>query len=615
MTSVTNLVRRLEAASSAYYNTGKPTMTDEEYDALREELERQAPEHPFLHTIGAVPTAAAGTVVTLPFCMPSLNKIKPGGAVETFRARTAAAASPHWTLSEKLDGISALWYKGRLYLRGDGILGVEVTEQAKFMKGLPETRMAVRGELLVPRGTLAAGVLARSWVNGLLHRKGDARDDLAKVHFVAYEILATKATPLKQYEVLHRDGFETPWFVSTAVLTDDLLAGHLAERREKSAYDTDGIVVAAEVAGAFVPPAPCTTLKNPTTKVAFKMPLASQCAETTVVAVEWNLSAQGILFPRIQMVPVLIGDARIEFVTGHNAKFIVDQKIGPGARIRVRRSGDVIPTIEAVLVPAAEAALPTAPPKWKWQGVHIVLDTAANATGAVPDVPTEMRVAQLVLFAKKMEIAGLGPGSAARLVAAGVRTIGDLLRSPAALLNTTLGQANGTKLAAALTALVPTEAGLMIVSNRLPRGVGERRLEPLFAKEPDPRKWTVARLHPVAGWSADSLAETVAAVAGPYTAWRTTEMTMFPYPILGAAAAAPAALQPAGTVCFTGVRDKALEAEFEAHGWKVVSDVSSKTTLLIVPDAGTETEKVKKALRAKVRILPISLAKTFFPPH
>ena len=42
------LVKKLEAASQAYYNTGEPIMSDDEYDMLREELEALDPANLFL---------------------------------------------------------------------------------------------------------------------------------------------------------------------------------------------------------------------------------------------------------------------------------------------------------------------------------------------------------------------------------------------------------------------------------------------------------------------------------------------------------------------------------------------------------------------------------------
>lgn len=598
MSLVQDIVRRLREASDIYYNTGKPSMGDEAYDALREQLEELDPENPYLKEVGAPPKDKA---VKLPFIMASLNKIKPGtGAVASYAAKAGTKA---WILSEKLDGISALWYLGKLYLRGDGLNGVDVTPFAAHIQGLkPCGETAVRGELITPRGVVT-GTLARSWVNGQLHQKVPVAEEIRKIRFVAYEIVNQPLAPSAQFTWLKKAGFFVPWtLLAAGSLTEDQLALRLTDRREKSEYDTDGIVVSENI---FVENP--KTVKNPTHKVAFKMLLGDQCAETTIRVVEWNPSAQGFLIPRLQIEPVVVGTARIEFVTAHNARFVVENKLGPGAKIVIRRSGDVIPAVERVLAGCEKPAMPTGF-AWKWLGeaddsAHIILDTTK-----VSEAPKEVLQARLVLFAKTLEIVGMGPGIAAKLVEAGLTTPGKILAAGEAALVAAVGKGNGAKIAAQLTALPGkvTEMQLMVASSALPRGVGETKLKVLFDSQADPRKWHTL---PVAtGWSSESQTELVKSL-GPYAEWRSKETPSIPYPILPQSSITPAVAVPQkGTVCFTGVRSKDLEAKLETAGWKVVDSVSSKLSVLVVPDGNTETTgKVKKAQDlGTVRILEIS---------
>lgn len=600
--SIQEIVRRLQTASDAYYNTGRPIMSDDEYDALREQLEDLDPQNAFLTSVGAEPK---DKTVKLPFSMASLNKIKPGtGAVAAYAAK---AGQKTWVLSEKLDGISALWYRGRLYLRGDGENGVDVSIFAPHIQGLKACGdMAVRGELITPRGVVE-GTLARSWVNGQLHQKKPIPEELRKIRFVAYEIVNEPLGPVAQFTAMKKAGFLVPWnLLVGGKLTDELLGSKLLERREKSEYDTDGIVVCENI---FVenPKA----VKNPTHKVAFKMLLGEQCAETTVRVLEWNPSAQGYLIPRLQIEPVVVGSARIEFVTAHNARFVKENKLGPGAKIVIRRSGDVIPAVERVIQGCAEAQMPTEF-AWKWLGgssdaAHIILD--ADQT------PKEVFIARLVVFAKTMDIVGMGPGVATKLVEAGLTTPGKVLAAGEEKLVAAVGKANGAKLQTQLVSLVAagktTESQWMVASSVLPRGVGETKLKVLFDTEADPRKWHSLPVVP-AGWSSESLSE-LTKTLGAYAEWRAKETPGIPYPILpsgGIVAKAPA--QTKGNVCFTGIRAKELEVKLEAAGWKIVDSVSSKTNILVVPDGPLDsTGKVKKAQElGTVRILEISKVAT-----
>ena len=598
---IATLVKTLSDASDAYYNGAAAILGDDQYDLLREELERLAPDHPFLSQVGAPPK---GKTVKLPFIMASLNKIKPGtGAVSSYMAK---ASIKTWILSEKLDGISALWFRNRLYLRGDGLNGVDVTVFAPHIQGLRKTELAIRGELIVPRGVLPEGTLARSWVNGQFHQKEPIPKELRKVHFVAYEVLNSTLAPWDQFKALRQLEFECAWAIGVpkGYMTDERLSKFLVERRTQSKYDTDGIVISENI-HVDQP----SIVKNPTHKVAFKMLLSDQCAETTIVDVEWNPSAQGFLIPRLQVTPVVVGTARIEYVTAHNARFVVDNKLAPGAKILIRRSGDVIPAVEKVVVPATDAKMPSAHP-WKWldnntSGAHIILDNEK-----VEQTPKEVLQARLVLFAKTFDIAGLGPGIATKLVEAGITTPGILCGSTESAISEAVGKGNGKKLVAQLN-LVGTkvsEMKLMIASSVLPRGVAETKLSILFEAQPDPRKWH--QLPELAGWTAASLKDLVAALPA-YAKWRETEFSHWAYPILPSPVDAPA-VEKKGTICFSGVRSKPLEALLKAAGWEIVETVSSKLSVLVIPEGDeTETGKVKKAKQlGTVRILPLSQVQT-----
>jgi NAD-dependent DNA ligase len=242
--------------------------------------------------------------------------------------------------------------------------------------------------------------------------------------------------------------------------------------------------------------------------------------------------------------------------------------------------------------------------QWKWD---------ANATHLVQIVgtalSTEVVKAQLVHFAKTMEIVGMGPGVVAKLVDAGVDSVRKLFGTKD--LVRILGKTLGPKIETELEAISgrATEIQLMVASSRMPRLIGDTKLKILFELKSDPRQWST--LPAPQGWSADKLAELMSALP-LYEAWRRSETPHIPYPILPAAVPlAPALSVAKGTVCFTGVRSKELEAELEAAGWKIVSSVSGKLGVLIIADTdgADSSEKAKKARDLGVRILKISSVK------
>jgi len=564
------IVQLLREASDAYYNGGTLKMDDDTYDSLVERLKQLDPENEFFNEIGA-PTEGA---VKLPHPMPSLDKIKPGqDTLKRFLVNS------DFVISEKLDGLSALW-NGKLYLRGDGIMGQDISH-LHSIQGLKRVSEPVRGEIILPRSEDIP--LRRSWVNGQVHQKTPLVENLQKIHFVAYEVMKTRMTRTQQFEWLKSKGFEVPWYVSTNAITEAELCDKLVERRNVSIYDTDGLVVGLDKAP--VSESTTTKAKNPKDCVAFKMPLADQSAETIVKNVLWAPSAQGYMIPRIQFEPVIIGAATIEYCTGHNARTILQNKIGPGARIIIRRSGDVIPKLDGVLT-ATEASFPPEG-TWEWDGVNI------KAVG----ISTEMVSAKLHYFLKTLEIPGAGPATATALVEAGIVGPATLWAASTETLSKILGPKTGATLYANLRNLKLTELALMHASSTLPRGVGTIKLTNLFAVEPDPRKWH--SMTPPEGWTTESF-QNFLTMLPIYVEWR--KGIPYPYPIL---ASATVDKNPAKVVvCITGFRNKAFEERASAKGYPITSTFTSKVGLLLVPDGDVkESEKVKTAKEKGIKII------------
>ena len=593
---IQTLVDLLRKASDAYYNGDEPTMDDDTYDANREELEELDPENPYLRQIGA-PVSKEQGAVKLPYKMASLNKIKPGtGAVESFSASSKVKS---WLLSEKLDGISVLWDTGKskLYLRGDGLIGVDVSNYAPYIQGLTprcfNKKWVLRGELVLPKAEGQA--LARSWVNGQLHQKTPIPEELGKIHFVAYELIEpSKLTREQQFQRMEEEGFEVPWVIITTLIADNNLSNTLVYRRDACLYDIDGIVVSEN----NIPVKDTSdTVTNPKDMRAFKMPMSDQKAETEVVDLLWSASYQGYLIPRIQIKPVMIGGSRIEYLTGHNARFVLDNQVGKGAKIVIRKSGDVIPTLDKVLQTNNQIELP----KGVWDGPHLKLQESEHEEN------DDVVVKKLEHFAKALDIPHLGPGQCIKLISASIVTPGDLLKVSSTELVKAIGEGMAKKVYPAIQTQIEkaTEMDFMIASSVMPRGVGESKLKTLFALEQDPRKWS--SITSCEGWSKSALTAFYPKLTA-YEAWRHSELGMIPYPkMLGKELIAPIAVPSKKEYfCFTGFRSADLQAKLEAKGHEMTATFGKKTTILVVTDVETmnsNTEKIKKARDGGTRIL------------
>ena len=609
---IQELVAELQRANWAYHNTDTPILSDDDYDRKLEELRRRSPNHPFLALVGAAPVAGKDTVL-LPYVMGSQDKVREGeGSLARWLKRDGGAAGvKNFVVSEKLDGLSCLFVvdngKAHMYLRGDGVKGVALDWAAPLflarVKGPMPDRLIVRGELVLSNGKTPEGSIGRSLVNGWVHRK--AKEEMTAVDFLSYQVLEPAGmTRMAQMTYLMKLGFSVPWWqpLALAQVTEEKLTALLKERKAKSAYPLDGLVIGTNTVPVGVGGGEA---KNPPDSVAYKASLDEQKAETTVVSVEWNCSRQGMLIPRIQIEPVQIGGATIQWLSGHNGKLIQDNGIGVGARIIVRRSGDVIPTLDTVLVKAATVAMPPAG-TWSWDGVHVVQKGSATA---------EANPRELLHALQTLEVEGIGPGLVDKLAEGGFNTMRKLWDATPEALGLCIGAGRGPALAESLRTQVAKASILMLLvaSNKLPRGVGERKLRALLDAEPDMGRWkAMCFCSAPPGWTLQSLNAFWPAFEEAKT-WMTDSFpgrSATSTPIV----TSPTQTQPQptqeikGYVCFSGVRDKVLEGKCGGNGWQVEDSMTKKTTVLVVPDGDVkESAKVKKARESGGRIQILTL--------
>ena len=426
----------LIVANDMYYNQddekdenkGVGVMTDNEYDIVKEFTSSKFPNDEVVAAIGApVATGAKGkklSKVKLPFEMWSMDKIKPdSGSLATWKKKYVGG----YAVSLKLDGVSGLYAatahaggKGKgverkLYTRGDGKYGQDVSHLIPLLK-LPDIAagVAVRGEFIIDKKVFKSKYSSlfanpRNMVSGIVNSK--TADDKAKdVHFVAYECITPVLKPGKQFDTLLEYGFEVAEhrMFDESSLTNEALSDYLVDRRTKYDYEIDGIIVSDDniydrVSG------------NPDHSFAFKMVLSDQKAEAKVVDVLWEASKTGLLKPRVRIEPIKLGGVTITYLTGHNARKIKDESIGIGAIIQIIRSGDVIPKIVGVSVPAEKPKMPLVPYIWNESGVDVVIENVSDDKG--------VQEKNIVAFFTEIGVEGLKAGNVSKIVEGGFDTI------------------------------------------------------------------------------------------------------------------------------------------------------------------------------------------------
>jgi DNA ligase (NAD+) len=471
------IAKAVDSAAAAYYNN-VPIMSDNEYDILENYATLT------YGTICAIGAPALKNKVALPYDMPSLNKIKPDtGALAMW---TNTFAGPY-VISCKLDGVSGLYSTEgptpTLYTRGDGKVGQDISHLLPFLK-LPLIKNAtVRGELIIPKHAFDMKYKAefanpRNLVAGLInHKNMDAAliQKMEDIHFVAYNVLKPALKPSAQFEFLCCANMQTCFIATTPILTNAQLSQWLIQYRKSYPYEIDGIIVGNDKVYKREP-------GNPAHTVAFKMVLNEQCAEAKVVDVIWSPSKDGYLKPRVQIEPLVLGGVKIEFATGFNAAFIMQNKIGVGALIQLVRSGDVIPHIKEVIVGATEAKMPGPENVYEWNdtGIDIVLVNAGDNETVLEK--------NITLFFKGINVDGLSGGTVSKLARAGYNSVSKIVNMKKEEMEKIdgLGAKSAGKICENIRARMSAVSivTLMSASNLFGRGFGQKKLEPIMEMWP-----------------------------------------------------------------------------------------------------------------------------------
>lgn len=111
----------------------------------------------------------------------------------------------------------------------------------------------------------------------------------------------------------------------------------------------------------------------------------------------------------IEIESVTISGATINNVTGHNAKFMEDHGIGMGTRLRIIRSGEVIPKVDAVLE-KTDVYIPTYCPECNERLTRDGVSLICRSNNCVAQ-----QCRQKEHFFKTLEIKGFGPAAIEKL--------------------------------------------------------------------------------------------------------------------------------------------------------------------------------------------------------
>ena len=208
---------------------------------------------------------------------------------------------------------------------------------------------------------------ARSVVSGVINSKKPDPEILKDIDFVAYELVYPGGIKWsRQFYALSKMKFLTPDSFVRDVLDSLELEKQLAYMKKTSIYEIDGLVVSEDKKFER------NKSGNPDYSVAFKV--NSEGINTVVEEVIWNPSKYGVLVPKIKVTPVIIDGDNVNYASAFNAKYILENKIGKGTKIKIVKSGDVIPYISKI-IKSTGADFPDLKYHWNETEVDIILDS------------------------------------------------------------------------------------------------------------------------------------------------------------------------------------------------------------------------------------------------
>jgi DNA ligase (NAD+) len=459
----------IERHNEAYYVFDAPTVPDAEYDRLFAELQALEAAHPQLLTadsptqrVGGKPLAEFGEV-RHSVAMLSLNNAFTDADIEAFDRRCReglGVESVEYAVEPKFDGLAVtlIYEEGVLVrgaTRGDGFSGEDVTANLRTVRNIPlrlrgETpprHLEVRGEVLYRRHDFdrlnaqqrAAG--AKEFVNprnaaaGSLRQLDPTLTARRPLRFFAYGVaeIGRDVRPPTHGELMQKLadlGFPLADERDVVVGPAGLLGyyARMGTARNELPYDIDGVVykvnnLAAQEKLGFVSRAPRFA-------IAHKFP--AQEALTTVEAIDVQVGRTGAITPVARLAPVFVGGVTVTNATLHNEDEVRRKDIRVGDTVIVRRAGDVIPEVVAVVLDkrpqdASEFVMPETCPVCGSAIDKPADEAIARCSGGLY-CPAQRKQALLHFASRRaVDIDGLGDKLVEQLVD------GDIVRTPADL--------------------------------------------------------------------------------------------------------------------------------------------------------------------------------------
>jgi|TARA_R110000851_G_scaffold14121_2_gene47888 DNA ligase (NAD+) len=385
-TEMDQLTHTINQHNIRYYVDDAPSIPDAEYDRLIKRLTELERDYPQCKAIDS-PTQRVGGMALQKFSQ--ITHLKPMLSLDNAFEQVDFAAfnkriidkvdSTEYVCEPKLDGLAvSITYRlgvlERAATRGDGSVGEDITENVRTIRSIPlklrgegfPDLVEVRGEVFMPKAAFEAlnqrqiGKGDKVFVNPRNAAAGSLRQLDSKITaaralgFYAYAlgVVEGESQPMQtshfgQLSQLKQWGVPVSSEVKVADSVDKVYAYYadIMARRSALAYEIDGVVIkvndiAKQLTLGFV-------AKAPRWAIAYKFPAQEEM--TLLESVDFQVGRTGAVTPVARLKPVFVGGVTVSNATLHNADEIARLGVKIGDTVIIRRAGDVIPQIVAIV--------------------------------------------------------------------------------------------------------------------------------------------------------------------------------------------------------------------------------------------------------------------------
>jgi DNA ligase (NAD+) len=463
---IEHLREQLRHHEYRYYVLDAPEITDAEYDKLTRELQSLEHAHPDLITPDS-PTQRVGGKPREGFAkvahsspMLSLDNALGEAELRQFDTRVRALLGDEkftYVAELKMDGLSlAVQYRdghmSQAVTRGDGVIGEEVTENARTIRSIPlrlksdpDLTCEVRGEVVLTEKSFeranaereAAGLPRfanpRNAAAGSLRVLDPSITAARQLDYFTYFLFSNGQPMLssqwESLEKLHALGFKVNPRRKLCPDIESLVefCNEWEQKRDTLPYEIDGVV--AKVDSVDQQTRLGWTAKAPRWAIAYKFPARQE--QTVVEDIGVQVGRTGALTPVAHLRPVIVSGVTVSRATLHNEDEIERLGLKIGDTVLIERSGDVIPKVVRVVKEGEHRRAFKMPHKCPVCGTEVVRVEGEAATRCInTNCPARLKESILHFAARGvMDIDGMGEALVEQLVDQGlVKSVADIYK-------------------------------------------------------------------------------------------------------------------------------------------------------------------------------------------